>query len=89
MSSHFKRNFFGNSRQFSCEQCTYTKGSGIVSDAGLPILNIGAKLFDWFEREGYQVDGAALRREYPEVGWHTFEQWAREQPWDALLKVPA
>lgn len=48
-----------------------------------------AKLFDWFEREGYRVDGAALRREYPEVGWHTFEQWAREQPWDALLKVPA
>ena len=34
-------------------------------------------MFEWFDRVGYSVDIAALRREYPEVGWQTFEAWAR------------
>jgi hypothetical protein len=25
-----------------------------------------------------------LRRDFPEVTWHTFEQWAREQDWTVL-----
>jgi uncharacterized protein YbjT (DUF2867 family) len=32
----------------------------------------------------HPVDLAALHREYPEVGWHTFEAWAREQDFSAL-----
>ena len=34
-------------------------------------------MFEWFDRVGYSADIATLRREYPEVGWHTFEAWAR------------
>ena len=30
------------------------------------------------------VDIAALRREHPGVGWHTFEGWAKEQDWSVL-----
>jgi uncharacterized protein YbjT (DUF2867 family) len=41
-------------------------------------------MFEWFNRVGYQVDPAALRRDYPEVGWHTFAGWAREQDWGIL-----
>lgn len=44
-----------------------------------------AKMYQWFERVGYSVDAAALRREYPDVGWHTYEAWAKEQDWKAIL----
>jgi uncharacterized protein YbjT (DUF2867 family) len=36
-----------------------------------------ALMFEWFDRVGYSADIAALRREDPEVGWRTFESWAR------------
>ncbi len=26
-----------------------------------------------------------LRREHPEIGWHSFEAWAKDQDWSALL----
>ncbi|MFH1018115.1 MAG: NmrA/HSCARG family protein [Pseudomonadota bacterium] len=43
-----------------------------------------AKMFEWFDRTGYSVDIAALRRRFPNVRWHTFETWAREQDWHAV-----
>ena len=42
------------------------------------------KMFDWFNRVGYSADLPALRRDYPEVGWHTLEEWAQAQYWSAL-----
>ncbi len=42
------------------------------------------KMFDWFNRVGYTADISALRRDYPEVGWHTLEDWAEAQDWSAL-----
>lgn len=36
-----------------------------------------ALMFEWFDRVGYSADIPALRRGYPEVGWHTFEAWTR------------
>jgi uncharacterized protein YbjT (DUF2867 family) len=44
----------------------------------------GARMFEWFDRVGYSADIEALRREHSEVGWHTFEEWAKEQDWGAL-----
>lgn len=44
----------------------------------------GALMFEWFDRVGYGADIEALRSEYPEVGWHAFEEWAKEQDWSAL-----
>ena len=44
------------------------------------------KMFDWFNQVGYSADIAALRRDYPEVGWHTLEEWAQVQDWSALLR---
>ena len=43
------------------------------------------KMYEWFERVGYHLDIAALHGEYPEVGWHTYETWANEQDWKAIL----
>jgi uncharacterized protein YbjT (DUF2867 family) len=44
----------------------------------------GARMFEWFDQVGYSADIAALRRDHPEVGWHTFEGWAKEQDWSTL-----
>ncbi|MDP9410525.1 MAG: NmrA family NAD(P)-binding protein [Actinomycetota bacterium] len=44
----------------------------------------GALMFEWFDRVGYSADVGSLRREHPEVGWHTFEEWAKQQVWSAL-----
>jgi uncharacterized protein YbjT (DUF2867 family) len=47
----------------------------------------GAKMFEWFDRVGYTVDSAALRREFPDVAFHDFESWAKEQDWNTLLQA--
>jgi uncharacterized protein YbjT (DUF2867 family) len=44
-----------------------------------------ARMFAWLDQVGYHADIAGLRRDFPEVGWHTFEDWARAQDWEALL----
>jgi uncharacterized protein YbjT (DUF2867 family) len=44
-----------------------------------------ARMFEYFEREGYHVDFAALKRDFPEVEWHTYEGWAKVQDWKAIL----
>lgn len=44
-----------------------------------------ALMYEWFVRAGYQVDTAGLRREFPEVGWHTFEDWGRAQDWRGIF----
>jgi uncharacterized protein YbjT (DUF2867 family) len=43
-----------------------------------------AQMFEWFDRTGYAAEIASLRRDFPEVKWHTFEEWARQQDWSAL-----
>ena len=40
-----------------------------------------AQMFEWFERTGYAADIKSLRRDFPEVTWHSFEEWARKQDW--------
>jgi uncharacterized protein YbjT (DUF2867 family) len=43
-----------------------------------------ALMFEWFDSTGYAADIKSLRRDFPEVKWHTFEQWARQQDWSVL-----
>ncbi|MEU3830573.1 NmrA/HSCARG family protein [Streptomyces sp. NPDC029080] len=44
-----------------------------------------AAMFEYFATVGLDVDVKALRRDYPEVGWHSFADWAVAQDWPALL----
>ncbi|MEV5238112.1 NmrA/HSCARG family protein [Streptomyces cinnamoneus] len=44
-----------------------------------------AAMFAYFATVGLDVDVAGLRRDYPEVGWHTFADWAAAQDWPALF----
>ena len=43
-----------------------------------------ARMWEWLDGVGYDADFSALRRAYPEVGWHDLRQWAREQDWTVL-----
>ena len=43
-------------------------------------------MYEWFERVGYAIDRTALRAAFPTVRWHSFEAWAREQPWREILR---
>ena len=35
-----------------------------------------AAMFRWFGSVGMSVDVEGLRRDYPELGWHRFAEWA-------------
>ncbi len=43
-----------------------------------------ARMWEWLDRVGYEADVQGLRRSHPEVGWHFFGDWAREQDWSLL-----
>jgi uncharacterized protein YbjT (DUF2867 family) len=48
-----------------------------------------ALMFEWFDRVGYDADIVGLREVYPEVSWHRFIDWAREQRWSwAETRIP-
>jgi len=46
------------------------------------------RMLDWFDDTGYSVELDDLRRAYPEVGWHTYQEWADAQDWTALDEAP-
>jgi uncharacterized protein YbjT (DUF2867 family) len=43
-----------------------------------------ALMFEWFDRTGYDADIAALRKDFPEVRWHSFADWAKGFDWSAV-----
>jgi hypothetical protein len=46
-----------------------------------------ALMFGWFDRVGADADIAALRRDFSEVRWHSFANWAREIDWSVLERT--
>ncbi len=43
-----------------------------------------ALMAEWFEKVGYSADIPGLRRAFPEVGWHSYAQWANSFDWSVL-----
>ncbi|RSM51181.1 NmrA family protein [Actinoplanes sp. ATCC 53533] len=41
-------------------------------------------MFRYFATVGLEVDVAGLRRDHPEIGWHSLAEWAARQNWDLL-----
>jgi uncharacterized protein YbjT (DUF2867 family) len=59
-----------------------------VTYSEVPLDNLPddlAKMFRWFAENKPEVDLASLRREFPDAGWHSFEDWTRKQDWQSLL----
>jgi len=48
-----------------------------------------ALMFEWFSRTGYCVDIAGLRRDFPEVRWHRYADWASGFDWSVLDRAPS
>jgi len=46
-----------------------------------------ALMYEWFDRTGYSADIAALRRDFPEVAWHSYADWAKGFDWSVLDKA--
>lgn len=58
---------------------------GFPPDALRAVSEDLALMFEWIDRTGYSVDRAAVQTAYPDIGWHSFEDWAGAQDWDRLL----
>ena len=90
--------FLGKRIDIASDELTGKRAAEIVSTASgrqidyvpTPIAEAyemsrdAAKMFEWFDAVGYSADIEALRRAYPETGWHTFEEWAQAQDWSIL-----
>jgi len=97
-----RQSFLGKRIDIASDELTVATAAAAISEAsGRPIeytaLPIDvlrqwnddlARMFEWFDRVGYDADIVGLRWLYPEVDWHGFSVWAREQDWSAIA-VPA
>jgi len=94
---------FGKRYDIADDELTGTQAAAIISQAsGREISYQGfpadvlrpdsedmALMFEWFDKVGYTADPAALRRDFPEVPWLTYQAWAEQQDWHALGITPA
>jgi uncharacterized protein YbjT (DUF2867 family) len=81
----------GQRIEIASDQLTAEQAAGIISsllsrpvEVAEPPSGQTNPLFAWLEHAGPSVDVTALRRRYPEVGWHTFADWAAAQDWHPL-----
>jgi uncharacterized protein YbjT (DUF2867 family) len=94
--------FLGKRIDIASDELTMVTAAATISEASgrhieytaLPIDSVRqwnedlARMYEWFDRVGYDADIVGLRWLYPEVDWHSFNTWAREQDWSAVI-VPA
>jgi uncharacterized protein YbjT (DUF2867 family) len=97
-----RESFFGKRIEIASDELTMPTAAAAISEVSgrhieytaLPIdaarqWNADlAIMLEWFDRVGYDADVVGLRWLYPEVDWHRFSDWAREQDWSAIA-VPA
>ncbi len=97
-----RASFLGKRIDIASDELTVATAAAAISEVSgrpieytaLPIDTVRqwnedlARMFEWFDRVGYDVDVVGLRGLYPEVDWHRFSVWAREQEWSASA-VPA
>ena len=92
-----RESFLGKRIDIASDELTVATAAAAISEASgrhveytaLPIDAVRqwnddlARMFEWFDRVGYDADVVGLRGLYPEVDWHRFSNWAREQDWSA------
>ena len=88
-----RESFLGKRIDIASDELTPTTATAIISEvAGRPIAYTAlpieavrkfnedqARMFEWFDQVGYDADVVGLRTLYPEVRWHRFSDWVREQ----------
>jgi uncharacterized protein YbjT (DUF2867 family) len=97
-----RKSFLGKRIDIASDELTLATAAAAISEASgrhieytaLPIDPVRqysedlARMYEWFDRVGYDADVVGLRSLYPEVDWHRFTTWAREQDWSGIT-VPA
>src|SRR3989475_6556119 len=99
-----RESFFGKRIDIASDELTLATAAAAISEASgrhieytaLPIDAVRqwnddlARMFEWFDRVGYDADVVGLRWLYPEVDWHRFSNWARAQDWSgsAVPRTP-
>ena len=92
-----RESFLGKRIDIASDELTLTTVAAAISDVlgrqikynALPIDAVRqqnedlARMYEWFDRVGYDADIVGLRVLYPEVDWHRFSTWAAEQDWSA------
>ncbi len=68
--------------KISGREITYESFSPENLKAQSPDLAI---MMEWQAKHEYTADIGGLRLDFPEIGWHRLEEWARELDWPALL----
>ena len=43
-----------------------------------------AEMFSWLNKVGYSADIKNLHKDFPEVQWQSFQDWAQQQDWSVL-----
>jgi len=43
-----------------------------------------AEMFSWFNKVGYSADSKNLHKDFPEVQWQSYQDWAQQQDWSVL-----
>jgi uncharacterized protein YbjT (DUF2867 family) len=88
-----RESFVGKRIDIASDELTVATAAAIISEvSGRPMAYTAipidalrqfnedqARMFEWFDRVGYDADVVGLRSLYPEVDWHRFSVWAREQ----------
>jgi len=84
----------GQRIEIASDQLTAEQAAGVISrlinrtvEVTEPPPGQGNPMSAWLEHAGPAVDIAALRRQYPYVGWHTFAEWAATQDWYPLQQT--
>jgi uncharacterized protein YbjT (DUF2867 family) len=98
-----RESFLGKRIDIASDELTLTTAAAAISEASgrsikytaVPIAAAQssnadlARMYEWFDRVGYDADVVGLRELYPEVNWHRFSDWAREQRWSwAETRIP-
>jgi len=93
-----RESFLGKRIDIASDELTFATAAAAMTEASgrhieytaLPIDSVRqwnedlARMYVWFDRVGYDADVVGLRSLYPEVDWHRFSDWTREQDWSAV-----
>ena len=88
-----RNSFLGKRIDIASDELTGEQAAKILSDelgrkikyVQVPLEQIRqasediALMYEWYERVGPGIDIRSLHQEYPQVNWHSFEDWAKSQ----------
>ena len=93
-----RESVFGKRYDFAGDELTGDESAKILSEItrhnivfeSIPVSYVMEQsedmglMFEWFDKVGYNVDLESLHKEFSDMVWQDFNQWAESQSWDFL-----